>query len=133
MVAVSTKSFHIGDILSVMTGRLVSPDHIGGVYRLCDFMTGESLMTHQLPRVTEECEPFLREQFPDLAAIEIPDDFGGSQAEVLGWLDRQVEVHGATRDVAQLATGDHTHIDPLAEIAMMRPDLPVIGVVVGDD
>lgn len=47
-----TKSFHIGDVLSAMTGTLVSPRHIGGVYDVLNWMTGESLMTHQLPRAS---------------------------------------------------------------------------------
>lgn len=31
------KSFHLGDVLSVTTGKLVGPSGIGGVYEVCDF------------------------------------------------------------------------------------------------
>lgn len=127
-----TKEFHIGDILSAMTGVLVSPNHIGGVYNVLDWMTGESLMTHQLPRVSSECEPFLRETFPDLSAIEIPKLAGAGRAAVMAWLDEQVTLHGSTRYVPKLPPADHTSIDPLTELRMRRPDAVIIGVEMGD-
>jgi hypothetical protein len=131
---VTTRTFHIGDILSAMTGRLVSPRHIEGIYDILDWMTGESLMTHQLPRVSREVEPILRERFPDLAAIEIPEwGTKGTKEVVYAWLDEQVAIHGETREVAPMEAADHTLIDPLDEIAMMRPDLPVIAVVVDEE
>src|SRR5215469_4293666 len=95
----TTREFHIGDILSVTTGRLVSPRHIGGVYDILGWMTGDSLFTHQLPRAAEECAPSLREQFPDLAAAEVPEDFGGKDG-VDRWLAAQVAVYGKTREVS---------------------------------
>lgn len=128
----ATRDFHIGDILSVVTGRLVSPDHIGGVYNILNWMTGESLMTHQLPRVSDECTPSLCDQHPDLAAVEVPADLSGEES-VWAWLADQVAIYGETRPVLPLAAGDHTHIDPIMEIKMIRPDMPIIGVVARDE
>ena len=122
-----TKDFHIGDILSVTTGKLVSPRHIGGVYDILNWMTGENLMTHQLPRVSEECEPFLREQHPDLADVVVPDSVK-SEETLLFWLAEIGAQYGERRPVAKLADVDHTSIDPFAEIKMIRPDLPIVGV-----
>lgn len=125
------RDFHIGDILSVMTGVLVSPRHVEAVYDLCGYMTGEKgLMTHQLPRASHECEPSLREQFPDLATLTMPDPWpeGDPQTVVLGWLAEQVEKYGETRTVQPLAAGDHTRIDPITELRMMRPDMPIFAV-----
>ncbi len=62
------KDFHIGDIISAATGVLVSPRHTDGVYDILGFMTGESLFTHQLPRVGREAESVLLRQHPELAA-----------------------------------------------------------------
>lgn len=126
-----TKDFHIGDILSVTTGRLVSPRHIGGVYDILGWMVGESLMTHQLPRVSRECEPHLKAQHPDLNEIVVPDSVN-SEESLLFWLAEQTERYGVTRPVRRLPAADHTQIDPLAEIAMMRPDLPIISIEVPD-
>ena len=66
-----TKQFHLGDVLSITTGRLVSPRHIDGVYDILNFMTGDNLFTHQLPRASDECKPYLVEQFPQLATTEM--------------------------------------------------------------
>lgn len=125
-----TREFHIGDIISVTDGALVSPRHVGGVYDILNWMTGESLMTHQLPRASRECEPELRRQHPDIAAIVFPDTVERTEAGVYAWLAEQVAIHGETRPVAALAVEDHTIIDPLTELAMMRPDVPVIPVFV---
>lgn len=121
-----TKRFHVGDILSVTHERLVSPDHIGGVYNILGWMSGEDLMTHQLPRVSDECAPLLREQFPDLAAIDMTDVKITSQAECITWLASLESEYGTHRDVRPLAADDHTRIDPICEIKMIRPDLPII-------
>lgn len=123
---VKTVEFHLGDILSITTGRLVSLSHMGGIYALLNHMTGDNLMTHQLPRASRECRPALLAQFPDLAAIEAPEFT--DEAHVWWWLAEQVEDHGETREVAPLPAGDHTRIDPLTELRMIRPDMPVIAI-----
>lgn len=122
------RSFHLGDILSITTGRLVSPHHIDGVYDILNWMTGDNLFTHQLPRASDECAPSLRAQHPDLADMEVPE-FGG-EAEVITWLAVQVERFGETREVAPLAAEDHTRIDPFDELRAMKPDVQIIGVEV---
>jgi hypothetical protein len=127
-----TRDFHIGDIISAMTGKLVSPRHIGGVYDVLNYMTGDELFTHQLPRASRECEPHLREQHPDLAAIVFPDWSGltsdNAEATVMAWLAEQVAVFGETRPVRALPADDHTSINPITELKMMRPDALVVGV-----
>lgn len=128
-----TKPFHIGDVLSAMTGTLVSRDHIGGVYNVLNWMTGESLMTHQLPRASRECEGLLRKTFPDLAAIDLPDwssvpNEDKERVIVHEWLAAQAAAHGETREVPRLPEQDHTQIDPIAELKMMRPDAPIVAV-----
>lgn len=128
-----TKTFHIGDILTVTTGKLVSPRHVDGIYDILNFMTGDSLFTHQLPRGMDECEPSLRAQFPDLAAIEITDDFGGSEERVKAWLAGQVAIHGETREVAPLHEDEHTRMDPITELHKMAPHAEIIAVEVPGD
>lgn len=122
------KTFHLGDILSITTGCLVSPRHIDGVYDILNHMTGDNLFTHQLPRAADECKPHLLAQHPDLANVEVPDEFDGKD-HVYEWLAEQVRIFGEYRDVVPLADTDHTRIDPVAEMRMMRPDMPIIGVV----
>src|SRR3990167_2376272 len=70
MKTMQTKQFHLGDVLSITTGRLVSPRHIDGVYDILNFMTGDNLFTHTLPRASDECKPYLVAQFPQLVTPE---------------------------------------------------------------
>jgi hypothetical protein len=132
----TTRTFHLGDILTITTGRLVSPRHVDGIYDILNWMTSDNLFTHQLPRAMDECQGPLLSQHPDLAAISVPDDFGdGEHAEqaVGNWLSEQVAVYGETREVAPLADDGHARIHPLAELrTMIRPDTEIIGVVIPD-
>lgn len=126
-----TREFHLGDILTITTGRLVSPRHIDGVYDILNFMTGDSLFTHQLPRGMEECQGPLLAQHPDLAAIVPPEDFGPDpEAGVAAWLAEQVAVYGEMREVAPLAADEHTHIDAITEMLMLSPHAEIIAVAV---
>ena len=128
---ITTKTFHLGDILSITTGRLVSPRHISRPRDILDWMTGDHLMTHQLPRACGECEGPLLAQHPDLRNIEVPADLRGKEG-VDAWLAAQVAVYGETREVAPLDDEDHTSIDPLEELRMMRPDGEIIAVTLPD-
>lgn len=120
-------SFPLGDVLSITTGRLVSRDHIEGVYRVCDYMTGHANMTHQLPRVMREAAPIILEQHPELAGIEVPDTIVDEDT-LDAWLTPLETAHGATVNLEPMTAEDHTSIDPIAELRMMRPDLPIIVV-----
>lgn len=121
------RQFHIGDIVTVITGCMVASGGIGAIHELLDYMTSEQLFTHQLPRACDECAPSLKEQFPDLAAVKMPK-LDGAEAWRL-WLDDLAERLGEVRVVRPLSAPDHTYIDPLAELRMLGPDRPVIVVV----
>lgn len=126
-----TREFHIGDVITVATGRLVALRHIEAVYDLCDFMTGDKLMTHQLPRASRECEPSLRDQHPDLTAEPIPTITSRDEADA--WLKSLYPKYGETVSVRALNPADHTHIDPIAEIGMVAPGATVMVVEVGSE
>jgi hypothetical protein len=127
-----TRSFHIGDILSITSGKLVSPRHVEGIYDLLGWMTDEKPMTHQLPRLSEECAPALREQFPDLAAVDVPKGLN-SEEKVLFWLGSLEAEYGTRREVAPLPPQDHTSIDPLVEMRMNYPHVRILPAVTPAD
>jgi hypothetical protein len=77
--------FHISDVLSITTGRLVSSRHMEGIYDILNFLTGDELLTHQLPRAAKECEPWLKTQFPQL----FPDN--PLMIGLLNGLDQNIE------------------------------------------
>jgi hypothetical protein len=122
-----SRSFALGDVLTITTERLVSRDHMDGVYRILNFMTGDDLFTHQLPRASRECRPALLAQHPELAEVEVPDEFRDGE-HVYAWLTEQEQRFGDSLDIEPLGADDHTVIDPIAEIKMLRPDMPVIAL-----
>lgn len=122
--AVGTKGaarrFHLGDILSITTGQLVSPRHIDGVYDILNYMTSDNLFTHQLPRASRECAPYLLKQHPALAGLDTTDV--GPQTW-RSWLDAQVRKFGETLPVEPLPAHAHEFIDPMSELAeKVHPD-----------
>lgn len=124
----TARTVPLGAILSITTGRLLAD--FGDVHELLDFMTGDTLFTHQLPRAMDEAAPRILEQHPDLSAVPVPDDFDGPE-HVARWLAEQVAAFGAERPLSPLDPSDHAAIHPLTELAMMAPGKPV--VVIGLD
>lgn len=125
-----TRSFHLGDLLSITDDRLLSPDLIDGVYNILNWMTGDQLMTHQLPLAADAMKPDLLQQHPWLAEITVPDLHG--EAEVVTWLATAVAEHGEQHEVAPapLAWGSH---DPIRDFRNQYSDKPIIGVRVDGD
>lgn len=108
----TTESFSLGAVLSITTGVLLCP--IDGVYRLLNFMTGDSIYTHQIPRVSQECKPHLLRQFPALTQV---DTSTVTPENWQAWLRDQEAKHGDTLTVEPLPPGEHYQIDPLSELA----------------
>lgn len=75
----TAKQFHLGDVLSITDGRLMSPRHVEGLYEILKFMTGDSQYTHEIPRAMAECRPSLIQQFPQLDGLKFgpvtPENF----------------------------------------------------------
>lgn len=126
------RSFHLGDLLTITTGLLLSPRGMEGVYDILDFMTGGSLFTHQLPRAADECKPSLLAQHPCLGSPEVLAEAERFGAEIEGladraecerrlnaWLAGMAAVHGETFAVRADPPGSHPAIDPVTEAGLM--------------
>lgn len=118
------RDFDLGDVLSITTGFLVSLRHMEGVYDILNFMTGDNLFTHQLPRAAKVCAPALLEQHPELATIDTDLDFSGSPDSALAWANSLRVQFGETLSVAPLAEWQSRN--PLVELAEMAGDRPTI-------
>lgn len=114
------RDFDLGDILSITTGLLVSPRHMEGIYEILNFMTGDNLYTHQIPRARRECGPVLLLQHPQLADL---DASGVGPDNHVAWLAEQKAKFGHRLPVEPCAPGVHERIDPLSELAeTIHPD-----------
>lgn len=126
MAQPTTKLFHIGDILSVTTGILVSPRKIEGVYDILNWMTGESLFTHALPRVADEAKPVLERALPWLKTIS---GKGIGKGNWQPWLAALELEHGSMHPIPKFSQGQHIQRGPLAEFEAATDGKPRVIVV----
>jgi hypothetical protein len=125
-----SRRFALADILSVTTGKLLSHRHIEGVYDILGYMTGESLMTHQLPRAAEACRPSLIAQHPDLDGLDPSPDL--DRDNLYSWLLDAERQYGQERPVSPAPAGNWQHKDALTELVDMVGADKVIPVTVKD-
>lgn len=111
-----SKTFRLGDVLSITTGKLLSRDGIGGVYEILNHMTGDDLFTHALPRAGRACRPILLEIFPALVG-EDPDVSG--MDEMIAYLDEAESRLGDSFEIPVLGSGVYEAKHPLTELHEM--------------
>lgn len=115
-----TRTFPLRVVLTVTTGRLLTApkgprdNGIGDLYELLNYMTGDNLFTHQLPRAGEACKEPLLQQHPQLRAVNVDAVNGDNWKE---WLAEQVAQYGEYLEVTPLV--EWTHIDPILEAETM--------------
>lgn len=121
-----TKDFHVGDVLTITTGIMLSPRNIEGVYDILGWMTDEQLYTHQLPRVADEAKPVLLAAFPQLASAQaIAHTVNPSNFERA--LDEFVRRYGEVLPVPKFAKGQHIAIGPVQELTgIPGPDKVIV-------
>lgn len=132
-----SKSFPIAVILNFADGRLLTS--IEDVYTFANFMTGDSLFTHQLPRAFREISPVLKKQLPFLASPEFAKDqeiltrsLDGAARECVrpiidDWLKDVAGSYGAEHMVTPLT--EWMRQDPVSELIQMRESREGIVVV----
>lgn len=135
-----TKRFPLDEVLSISTGRLVAARHIDAIYEILNWMTGDSLFTHQLGRACQECRPWLLRWFPELEKA----------TGALALLDADVELEGPTKgcalwvgklalmglpqhyDLPRIPADDHERKDAIQEAVELFGEDRVIVVQPGD-
>jgi hypothetical protein len=117
------RKFHLGDVLSLTGDKLVSPRMMGGVWDLANYMTHDSLYTHQIIRALKVCGPWLLSQFPQLREV---DDSSVTGENALQWLDVQIAKFGEYLLVEPLPEGVWQHQDPVEELKRIIPGAKVI-------
>ncbi|MGY1549547.1 DUF7736 domain-containing protein [Streptomyces sp. MN6] len=124
----NTRNYPLADILTMTTGRLLSHRHMDGVYDIANYMTGDNLMTHQLPRAAEACGPALLAQHPKLQGVEPPA--GIDVPDLMAWLVNAERELGEQLPVAPLAAGQWDRQDPLEELCdMAGPEKVIVALL----
>lgn len=116
------KAFPIDAVMSTVTGILVCEDGIGCVYEVLNWMTGECVYTHQIPRISREAQHVLLGLHPEMqAAIDEACQVNGENWRQ--WLATWTERYGAEIAVPVMNIAEHERIDPMSELAEhVHPD-----------
>jgi hypothetical protein len=139
--------FHLGDVLSITTGHLVSPRGVDALYAILNYMTGDNLYTHQLPRAAQECRPHLIKQFPPLdspemaaelehlkAMLQTPSGQENPMELCLGWTSGVAGKLGLEMELFVLPLPRYAHEfkDPMRELEEMVPPEKILAIQIGD-
>jgi len=117
-------TFTTGEIISAGTGRLCCP--IERMYVIYDFLTGDKLFTHQLPRAFRACEEWVKQQCPWVRELNEKDCTTDNWRE---WLAAAESKYGPTHELLPLPTGQWKACDPVAEaIELMEDKNKVIAI-----
>ncbi len=102
-----SRAFHLGDILSVLSGVICTPNGMDGIHGLVTFMIGDG--SREIRRFLANraaCVTEILAQHPHLDAVLVPDfdDTPSWQAAevVANWLATQASVYGEHLDIRSL-------------------------------
>lgn len=110
----ATAVFDLGTVLSVVTPILLTD--IGNVYEILNYMTGDNLYTHQLPRVAKEMQQVILEQYPNLAEVNT-DGIGRENWQE--FLKKSIEKYGNSFPIIPCGLWQHKSINPQDELVEM--------------
>lgn len=107
-----TKTFKIEEVLSAVKGTLLCD--MGKVYEVLNFLTGDNLYTHQLPRAGKECRPHVYKQHPFLESIDVSD------IDRKNWQEKLTAIKSKhPNEITLIQIGDFAHKDPIQEASEM--------------
>ena len=118
------RAFPTLQVIAAITGLLVCD--IGAVYEVLNWMTGENLYTHQLPRVGREAAPVVLALHPELSSA-VKEASLVNRENWQEWAAQWLARYGETLTVPKMAAAEHERIDPFSELAeKVRPENIII-------
>jgi len=116
------KTFKLEVVLSAIDGKLLCT--MDEVYEILNFLTGDELFTHQLPRAGRVCRIPVFKQHPFLKEINVDD------ITPENWADKLAVIKAKYPNEIELEPIENwTHINALAELEEMVGKDKVIPIV----
>lgn len=108
----TTRTFKLEVVLSALDGKLLCS--MGEVYEVLNFLTGDNLFTHQLPRAGRVCRVKVFQQHPFLKEIDVSD------INPDNWKEKLDDIKAAYPNEIELSPIENWHhIDPVEEAETM--------------
>lgn len=117
------RKFKISQVLSHYTGYLMC--ELGELYEIANFLSQDSLFTHQLPRASRDAQPWMLESLPWLNGITLEEVTPENYAQHLQFYS---DTFGAYHDLSPIPHAAEFHRNPIAEADELIPG----GVIVLD-
>lgn len=116
------KTFNIEVVLSAVTGKLLCS--IGEVYEILNFLTGDNLFTHQLPRAGRVCRIPVFKEHPFLKDIDVSD------INTDNWKEKLEAIKAKHPHEIELSpVPNWTHINPIDEAVDMMGGEDKVSVI----
>lgn len=120
----SDREFPTPVVMSAVSGFLLCD--FSDVQEFCEFMAGEPVWTHQLPRVGREAQASFLRQHPDKQwAIDLCKTVNKDNYKAVA--DRLIDEIGPLLAMHPMSEDEHECIDPVSELAeKVHPDKIVV-------
>jgi hypothetical protein len=92
------KEFSPGAVLTITTGKLLTD--FDNLYQILSYLTGYSVMTHEISSLVKEFQPYILDLFPELEKLnriapmeeleDMVEDYPTAEGAVRDWLTKHV-------------------------------------------
>ena len=107
------KDFDLGAVLNITTGRLFT--RMDDVYNVLNYLTGDSIFTHQIPRVMEIAKPYVLSLHPELKGVGDDVEIHNFE-EAMAFVDEQKKIFGEKLSLKPMSKDDgYSYVDPIEE------------------
>ncbi len=111
------KNFDLGTVLSLTTHRMLS--EMDKIQDALEYVTGDPIWTHQIPRVMGQVTPYVLSLYPQLEGVGLNEPIN-SKEEAIAFVNSQKEVFGDSLPLSPMSKSDgYSYVDPIEEAVEM--------------
>ena len=108
------KEFDLGAILNITTKRLFTS--MEDVYEVLNYLTGDSIYTHQIPRVMPIAKAYVLSLHPELTGVGDTVEINSFDA-AKSFINEQKKVFGNKLPLSPMGKTDgYSYVDPIEEV-----------------